>query len=106
MIETKSWKAARGLAEDGMCRVCYKETEPVEHLLVGCKVLANAEYLARHNRALMILAITWAKEHKLSPTGFQDEGKTSRIFYNDHTCGDWGPWWRNEACDEGNNKIT
>ena len=37
----------------------------MEHLVEGCKVLANGEYLSRHNRALMILAIAWAKEHDL-----------------------------------------
>ena len=37
----------------------------MEHLLAGCKVLANSEYLTRHNRALMILAISWAKEFNL-----------------------------------------
>ena len=25
-------------------------------------MLANSEYLARHNRALMVMAIAWAKE--------------------------------------------
>ena len=34
----------------------------VQHLLTGCKVLANSEYVIRHNRALMILAVSWAKE--------------------------------------------
>ena len=33
--------------------------------MAGCKVLANSEYLARHNRTLMILAIAWAKEYNL-----------------------------------------
>ena len=64
MIETKSWKVARELAEDGMCRVCYEQIETVGHLVASCKVLANT----RHNRALMILAITWAKEHELVGT--------------------------------------
>ena len=27
--------------------------------------MSNSEYLARHNRALMILAVTWAKEKEL-----------------------------------------
>ena len=39
--------------------------ETVEHLVAGCRVLANSEYLTRHNRALMILAVAWAKEYKL-----------------------------------------
>ena len=65
MVETMSWKVTRGLMEDGRCRVCFEQIESVEHLVAGCKVLANSEYLSRHNRALMILAIVWAKEHDL-----------------------------------------
>ena len=51
--------------DDGRCRVCFEQIETVEYLVAGCKVLANSEYLSRHNRALMILAIAWAKEHDL-----------------------------------------
>ena len=58
MAETRSRKVARGLADDRKGRVCYEQLEMVEHLAAGCKVLANDEYLARHERALMILAIT------------------------------------------------
>lgn len=65
MVETRSWKVARGLAQDKRCRVCKEKDETVEHLVAGCKVLAGQEYLARHNRALMILAVTWAKENGL-----------------------------------------
>ena len=36
-----------------------------EHLVAGYTVLLNIEYLTRHNKALMILAVTWVKEHKL-----------------------------------------
>ena len=35
------------------------------HLVAGCKTMANSEYLARHNRALMVMAIAWAKEYGL-----------------------------------------
>ena len=62
MVETRSWKAARGLVQDG---VCHERDETIEHLVAGCKVLANSEYLSRHNRALMIMAVTWAKEYEL-----------------------------------------
>ena len=65
MVETRPWKVARGLLEDRRCRVCFEQIETVEHLVAGCKVLANSEYLARHNRASMILAIAWVKEHDL-----------------------------------------
>ena len=37
----------------------------MEHIVAGCKVLANSEYLTRHNRALMIMAVNWAKEYEL-----------------------------------------
>ena len=65
MVETRSWKVSRGLAQDKQCRVCHKRDETVEHILAGCKVLANNEYLTRHNRALMIMAVNWAKEYEL-----------------------------------------
>ena len=51
--------------EDGRCRVCFEQPETVEHLVAGCKVLANSEYLSREKRALMILGCVWAKEHNL-----------------------------------------
>ena len=65
MTETKAWKVTKGLIEDGRCRVCREQTESVEHLVAGCKVLANNEYLSRHNRVLMIMAVAWANEYEL-----------------------------------------
>ena len=70
MVETRAWKVTRGLTEDGKCRLCREdeeeeEEEPVEHLLAGCKKIANSEYLTRHNRALMVMAVAWAKEYHL-----------------------------------------
>ena len=47
MAETKSWKVTRGLIEDGKCRLCREQKERVEHLLAGCKKIANSEYLTR-----------------------------------------------------------
>ena len=65
MVETKYWKQVRGLIDDSNCRVCFQHSETVEHLIVGCQKLANSEYLSRHNRALMILAVAWAMEREL-----------------------------------------
>ena len=65
MVETRSWKAVRGLVEGGRYRVCNEQSETIEHLVAGCKVLANSEYLSGHNRALMILAVEWEKEYDL-----------------------------------------
>ena len=56
---------ARGLIEDGRCRLCREFSETVEHLVAGCKTIAKSEYLSRHNRALMVMAIAWAKEYGL-----------------------------------------
>ena len=64
MVETRLWKVARGLVQDGHCRVCHERGETTEHIVDGCKVLSNSEYLPRHNRALMLMAV-WAKEYKL-----------------------------------------
>ena len=65
MVETKAWKVTRGLNESNKCRLCAEQREAVEHLLAGCKVLADSQYLVRHNRALMILPVAWAKEYNL-----------------------------------------
>ena len=65
MVETRAWKVIRGLTEDGKCRLCREQKETVEHLLAGCKKIANSEYLTRHNRALMVMAVAWAKEYHL-----------------------------------------
>ena len=65
IVETRAWKAARGLIEDGWCRYCFSHGETVEHLVAGCRVLLNSEYLTRHKRALMVLVVAWAKEYEL-----------------------------------------
>ena len=65
MVETRSWKAARGLVQDGRCRVYHERDQTIEYLVAGCKVLANREYLSRHDRALMIMVFAWAKEYGL-----------------------------------------
>ena len=62
MVETRSWKQTGGLVEDGRCRVCFRHSETVKHLVAGCQKLANSEYLSRHNRALLILAAAWVDQ--------------------------------------------
>ena len=75
MVETRSWKAARGLVEDGRYQVFHIHDKTGKHLVAGCIALFNSEYLRRDNRAPMILAVTWAKEHKLIGAG--------TVWYND-----------------------
>ena len=35
MVETKSWKAATGLAKCSECRLCGQQRETIEHLLTS-----------------------------------------------------------------------
>ena len=65
MVDTRGWKVERGLIENGRCRQCREFNETIEHLVAGCKTTASSEYIARHNRALMVMAIAWAKEYGL-----------------------------------------
>ena len=67
MVETKSWKRKRNLIEDNRCRVCGKWEETVQHVIGGCTPLAGKDYLSRHNKALMVLAVAWAKKKLLLP---------------------------------------
>ena len=55
MIETRSCKASRGLAECSKCRLCGQQRETGEHLLAGCKVLENNKYIkSRKHSSKMI----------------------------------------------------
>ena len=65
MVEIRAWEEVKGLTKNSQCRLCKKQRETVQHLLTGCKMLASSEYLARHNRALMVMAVAWAKEKNL-----------------------------------------
>ena len=68
MVETRQWKQARGLAvESGLCRICGSYNESLEHLLAGCTPLAGTDYLQRHNKALLVFTVAWAKECGLLP---------------------------------------
>ena len=67
MVETKSWKKKRNLIEDNRCRMCGEWEETVQHLTGGCTPLAGKEYLNRHNKALMVLAVAWAKKNQILP---------------------------------------
>ena len=68
MIETRYWKKVRGLeVVTDRCRLCDKFRETVDHLLSGCEKLAGTDYMKRHNNALMVLAVEWAKITKLVP---------------------------------------
>ena len=65
MVETRLWKAARGLVLVGPFRVCHERDETLENLVAGCKVLTRSEYLSRHSKALMVMALVWAKKYEL-----------------------------------------
>lgn len=68
MVETKGWKVLRGIeVENDKCRLCGESKETVMHILSGCRVLAGTEYLRRHNNALMVLCVAWAKQEELLP---------------------------------------
>ena len=70
MIETKMRIRGTGRQiEDVRCRVCNSQNETVQHWLTGCTPLAAGEYTERHNAALMVLAVEWAKQEELLDTG-------------------------------------
>ena len=47
------------------CRLCGTHRETVQHILSGCTLLANSEYLKRHNHVLSIFAVEWCKMNGL-----------------------------------------
>ena len=54
--------------------------------MAGCKVLANTEYLTRHNTTMMIMAVAYAKEHELirmDMIWYEERWKRGTVIEND-----------------------
>ena len=85
MVETRVGKDVRGLTENSQCRLCKEQRETVQHLLAGCKMLASSEYMARHNRVLMVMAVAWTKEQNLLDQNvkwYQEKWKRGHVLEN------------------------
>ena len=92
MAETRSWKEARGLTDDGSCRICTQHSETVEHLVAGCTKLAKNKYLTRHNQTLMILAVAWEKQKELvrqEAIWYEQRWDRGTVLENDKAKGVW-----------------
>ena len=63
-IRKEIWKER---LDDFMCRVCRKDRETVAHIMCGCSVLLQTEYLKRHNGMLRAVYC-----HLLQQFGFED----------------------------------
>ena len=93
MVENRSWKETRALIDDDRCRICNQHSETVEHLVAGCAKLANSEYLARHNRAMMIRALAWAKQEGLmdqEATSYQQKWDRGKVLESNKAKLVWG----------------
>ena len=92
MVETRSWKEARGLTDDSSCRICSQHSETVEHLVAGCTKLAKNKYLTRHNQTLMILAVAWEKQKELvrqEAIWYEQRWDRGTVLENDKAKGVW-----------------
>ena len=85
MVETRACKEVKELTENSQCRLCKEQRETAQHLLAGCKMLASSEYLSRHNRALMVMAVAWEKEQNLLDQNvkwYQEKWKRGHVLEN------------------------
>ena len=85
MAETRAYKEVRGLTENSQCRLCKEKRETTQHLLAGCKMLASSDYMARHNKMLMVMAVAWAKEQNLLDQNvkwYQEKWKRRHVLEN------------------------
>ena len=69
-MEESKWRQDHGRYQEDWPKISnaefvMRETKLWNIFVAGCKVLANSEYLMQHNRALMIMAVNWAKEYEL-----------------------------------------
>ena len=85
-METCKWKQKRGIpVPTQRCRLCNSQEENLQHLLSGCTVLAGSEYLTRHNQALMVFAVEWAKHKGLIPENarwYKENWKSGEVYEN------------------------
>ena len=58
-------KVICGQQVESKCGMCSQHEETVDHILLGCEVLAKAEYITRHNKAAAYLLLdegsSWTK---------------------------------------------
>ena len=76
-----------GNLQEGKWRLCGQQRGTVEHLLDGCRVLVNKEYLTWHKKALMTLVVSWAKEFNLVEKDikwYKQKWRRGYILGNDH----------------------
>ncbi|XP_039276066.1 uncharacterized protein LOC111055986 [Nilaparvata lugens] len=66
VISTRAYKRyVMGLTVDSSCRLCRKAIESIQHICGGCSVLANTEYLQRHNDVAKVVHQAMAKRYEL-----------------------------------------
>ena len=84
-METRSWKEATGLIDDGRCGTCNQDSEAVEHLVAGYTKLANSGYPTRHTRALRTFAVACAKQQELMDQEgiYQQKRNRGKVVKND-----------------------
>jgi len=106
MIETRAWKKIGGLIVEDMCRLCGEQRETVQHPLSGCKKLAGADYLRRHDNTLRVLAVTWASESGLLPENvkwYREKWERGQVLENNgkKLFWDWEHRMRNSCTARG-----
>ena len=63
---TNGFKKMAGISENDKCRFCYTETESINHLVSGCKILlADGYYTTRHNKICEYLHWKICQEMKI-----------------------------------------
>ena len=54
---------------DSLCRVCRKEDEGIDHIVIGCSKLAQKEYKRRHDKLGNIVSLLESVILKLEING-------------------------------------
>lgn len=77
--------------KDTKCRQCHSTEETIQHITSGCKMLAQTDYLHRHNQVSNIIHQQLALQHKLIDTHtpyykYQPqtilESQTHKLYYD------------------------
>ena len=64
---------------DPKCRLCHKFEESLEHIILGCPMLAKKEYLERHDKALTYIHWNICKYYQIQVTSKWYEHIPSKV---------------------------
>ena len=66
-----------------ICRLCYKSSETIDHIVSGCEKLAQNEYKKRHDKVAAIIHWNMCRNHNFDYSERWYEHRAEKVLEND-----------------------